>query len=51
MEWMAIIGDSVQYIEDHITEDISTENELTQAMVQELIEKNRVLWYNKLSML
>ena len=26
MEWMAIIGDSVQYIEDHITEDISTEN-------------------------
>lgn len=23
---MAIIGDSVQYIEDHITEDISTEN-------------------------
>ena len=26
MEWMAIIGDSVQYIEDHITEDISAEN-------------------------
>lgn len=26
MEWMAIIDDSVQYIEDHITEDISTEN-------------------------
>ena len=26
MEWMAIIGDSVQYIEDHITEDISVEN-------------------------
>ena len=26
MEWMAIIGDSVQYIEDHITEDISNEN-------------------------
>ena len=23
MEWMAVIGDSVQYIEDHITEDIS----------------------------
>ena len=26
MEWMAIIGDSVQYIEDHITENISAEN-------------------------
>ena len=26
MEWMAIIGVSVQYIEDHITEDISAEN-------------------------
>ncbi|MDD5832161.1 MAG: AraC family transcriptional regulator [Clostridiales bacterium] len=25
MEWMAIIGDSVQYIEDHITENISAE--------------------------
>ena len=26
MEWMAIIGDSVQYIEEHITEDISAES-------------------------
>ena len=26
MEWMAIIGDSVQYIEDHLTENISAEN-------------------------
>ena len=26
MEWMAIIGDSIQYIEDHISEDISAEN-------------------------
>lgn len=25
MEWMAIIGDSVQYIEDHITEDVTTD--------------------------
>jgi len=25
MEWMAIIGDSVQYMEDHITEDISAD--------------------------
>ena len=23
MEWMAIIGDSIQYIEEHITEEIS----------------------------
>ena len=29
MEWMAIIGDSVQYIEDHITENISAENVAT----------------------
>ena len=26
MEWMAIIGNSIQYIEDHITEDITVEN-------------------------
>jgi len=26
MEWMAIIGNSIQYIEDHITEDIKVEN-------------------------
>ena len=26
MEWMAIIGDSVQYIEEYITEDISAES-------------------------
>lgn len=25
MEWMAIIGDSVQYIEEHITENISAD--------------------------
>ena len=25
MEWMAIIGDSVQYIEDHITEDVTAD--------------------------
>lgn len=25
MEWMAIIGDSVQYIEEHITEDLSAD--------------------------
>lgn len=23
MEWMAVIGDSIQYIEEHITEDLS----------------------------
>ena len=26
MEWMAIIGNSIQYIEDHITEDITVED-------------------------
>lgn len=26
MEWMAIIGDSIQFIEDHITEEISTDD-------------------------
>ena len=26
MEWMAIIGSSIQYIEDHITEDITVNN-------------------------
>lgn len=26
MEWMAIIGSSIQYIEDHITEDITVDN-------------------------
>lgn len=26
MEWMAIIGNSIQYIEDHITEDITVDN-------------------------
>ena len=26
MEWMAIIGNSVQYIEDHITEDVTVED-------------------------
>ena len=26
MEWMAIIGDSIQYMEDHITEDISVDS-------------------------
>ena len=26
MEWMAVIGDSIQYIEEHITDDITTDN-------------------------
>ena len=26
MEWMAIIGNSIQYIEDHITENITVDN-------------------------
>lgn len=26
MEWMKAIGDSVQYIEEHITEEISAES-------------------------
>lgn len=26
MEWMAVIGDSIQYIEGHITDDITTDN-------------------------
>lgn len=25
MEWMAIIGDSIQYIEEHITEDVTAD--------------------------
>lgn len=25
MEWMAIIGNSIQYMEDHITEDLSVD--------------------------
>ena len=25
MEWMSIIGNSIQYIEEHITENISTD--------------------------
>lgn len=26
MEWMAIIGNSIQYMEDHITENITAED-------------------------
>ena len=26
MEWMRIIGDSIQYIEDHITEDVTADD-------------------------
>ena len=29
MEWMAIIGDSIQYIEEHITEDVKGSRRIT----------------------
>ena len=45
MEWMTIIGNSIQYIEEHITEDITVDSIAKNANVSTFIFKRDLQCY------